>query len=117
MLAKFRFSYMEQGDPVAIEDLGRKMGADGEEVASGDYKAHMELCIQGLLKEARDRFKGWMTISSSPIEHFAVAVLYLRPAATSLGPFVFHTRSGCFYTFNLDVSANASIRASVLFQR
>ena len=68
MLSKFRFSYMEQGDPVCLEDLGRKVGPDGEEIAPGDYKAHMELCIQGLLKEARDRFKGWVTVTNSPID-------------------------------------------------
>jgi hypothetical protein len=66
MLSKFRFSYMEAGEPVCVEELGRKVGPDGEELAAGDYKAHMELCIQGLLKEARDRFKGWVSVSSSP---------------------------------------------------
>ena len=69
MLSKFRFSYMEQGDPVSLEDLGRKRGPDGEDVGSiHDYRAHMELCIQGLLKEARDRFKGWMSVSGLPLE-------------------------------------------------
>ena len=29
-----------------------------------DYSAHLESCVQGLLKEARDRFRGWVNCSS-----------------------------------------------------
>uniref|UniRef100_UPI00358FC46C rho GTPase-activating protein 7-like n=1 Tax=Myxine glutinosa TaxID=7769 RepID=UPI00358FC46C len=29
-----------------------------------DYRAHLESCVQGLLKEARDRFRSWVNCSS-----------------------------------------------------
>ena len=43
---KCRFSYIEQGDPVTLEELGKRR-IDG---CRGDYKSHLEACIQGLLK-------------------------------------------------------------------
>lgn len=46
MISKCRLSYIEQGDPVAINELGKKR-SDG---TYADYTAHIDTCIQGLLK-------------------------------------------------------------------
>ncbi|CAH1777028.1 unnamed protein product [Owenia fusiformis] len=59
-ISKCKFSYIEQGDPVTLEDLGHRYGND-----KGNPNAYLETCIQGLLKEARDKFKGWINVSSS----------------------------------------------------
>ncbi|CAH1267753.1 DLC1 [Branchiostoma lanceolatum] len=53
-----RFTYMEQGDPVALDQLGRKKFDE-----SSDWHNYIENCIQGLLKESRDKFKGWVSVS------------------------------------------------------
>lgn len=45
LLAKCHFSYMDLGEPVTLEELGRKRNDE-----SGDYKSYLESCIQGLLK-------------------------------------------------------------------
>ena len=46
MLSKCRLSYIEQGDPVAIHELGKRR-SDG---SFADYTAYIDTCIQGLLK-------------------------------------------------------------------
>ncbi|XP_035681138.1 rho GTPase-activating protein 7-like isoform X1 [Branchiostoma floridae] len=53
-----RFTYMEQGDPVTLDQLGRKKFDE-----SSDWHNYIENCIQGLLKESRDKFKGWVSVS------------------------------------------------------
>ena len=45
-MSKCRLSYIEQGDPVPIEELGRRRFDDD----SAGHVAYMESCIQGLLK-------------------------------------------------------------------
>ncbi|KAK3599497.1 hypothetical protein CHS0354_006631 [Potamilus streckersoni] len=44
------------GDPVTLEELNRT----GTEEGSG-YHGYIESCIQGLLKESRDKFRGWVS--------------------------------------------------------
>ena len=46
MLSKCRLSYIELGDPVSIEELGKRTQDPG----SAGYKGYIESCIQGLLK-------------------------------------------------------------------
>ncbi|XP_078685026.1 rho GTPase-activating protein 7-like isoform X2 [Branchiostoma floridae x Branchiostoma belcheri] len=53
-----RFTYMEQGDPVTLDQLGRKKFDE-----SSDWHNYIENCIQGLLKESRDKFRGWVSVS------------------------------------------------------
>ena len=50
LLSKCRFSYIEQGDPVPLAELGRKRSSDD---VSADHSGYMEACIQGLLKVTR----------------------------------------------------------------
>ncbi|XP_030836720.1 rho GTPase-activating protein 7 isoform X2 [Strongylocentrotus purpuratus] len=66
LLAKCHFSYMDLGEPVTLEELGRKRNDE-----SGDYKSYLESCIQGLLKESREKFKGW--VSCPPVDKVEVA--------------------------------------------
>ncbi|XP_072171214.1 rho GTPase-activating protein 7-like [Diadema setosum] len=56
LLAKCHFSYMDLGEPVTLGELGRKRTDE-----SGDYKSYLESCIGGLLKESREKFKGWVS--------------------------------------------------------
>ncbi|XP_072039854.1 rho GTPase-activating protein 7-like [Amphiura filiformis] len=55
LMSKCHFSYMDLGEPVTLEELGQKPDTEG-----GDYRKYMESCIQGVLKESRERFKGWV---------------------------------------------------------
>ncbi|XP_032811166.2 rho GTPase-activating protein 7 isoform X1 [Petromyzon marinus] len=93
MVSQCRSSYMEHDtQPMSLAELGAPVTNGGgpppaspshrstsqssvlgpEELRSSstssisrpDYQAHLESCIQGLLKEARDKFKGWVTCSS-----------------------------------------------------
>ena len=58
MMSKCRFSYIEQGDPVSIEEFNKR--SDEEETG---HQTYVENAIQGLLKESRDKFKGWVSVS------------------------------------------------------
>lgn len=51
-----RFSYIEQGEPVSLEKLGKSKSSP-----ESDYQTYIESCIAGLLKEAKDKFKGWVS--------------------------------------------------------
>ncbi|XP_071847958.1 rho GTPase-activating protein 7-like isoform X4 [Apostichopus japonicus] len=66
LLAKYNFSYMDRGDAVPLEELGRKRGSN-----SGDYHSYLETCIQGLLKESREKFKGW--VACTPLDDIEVS--------------------------------------------
>ena len=59
MLSKCRLSYIAQGDPVPISELGIKQS---EEESSSDYTSYMESCIEGILKESVD--KGWVHLGT-----------------------------------------------------
>ncbi|KAL4230817.1 Dynein light chain Tctex-type [Mactra antiquata] len=45
-------------DPVTLEELNKHTD-DGHH----GYMAHIESCIQGLLKESREKFRGWVSVS------------------------------------------------------
>ncbi|XP_078073630.1 rho GTPase-activating protein 7 isoform X2 [Mustelus asterias] len=61
MMSHCRNSYMEQDlQPVSLEELGKT--SQGE---SSDFRAHLQNCIDVLLKEAKDKFKGWVSCSTS----------------------------------------------------
>ncbi|XP_022788234.1 stAR-related lipid transfer protein 13-like isoform X4 [Stylophora pistillata] len=51
-----RFSYIEQGEPVSLEKLGKC-----KSTPESGYQTYIESCIAGLLKEAKDKFKGWVS--------------------------------------------------------
>ncbi|XP_061165174.1 rho GTPase-activating protein 7-like isoform X2 [Saccostrea echinata] len=64
MMSKCRFSYIEQGDPVSLEEFNKRSSQDGQL----EYQAYVDTAIQGLLKESRDKFKGWVSVSSVPTD-------------------------------------------------
>ncbi|XP_033101300.1 rho GTPase-activating protein 7-like isoform X2 [Anneissia japonica] len=65
-ITKCHFSYIDMGEPVTLEELGRKKFDE-----TADYNSYLESCIQGVLKESREKFKGW--IPCTPLEGVDVA--------------------------------------------
>ncbi|ROT70317.1 hypothetical protein C7M84_011417 [Penaeus vannamei] len=59
MLSNCRFTYLEQSQPVCLEDLG-VVGSPGVASVDGDWSTYMNACITSLLKEARDKSRGWV---------------------------------------------------------
>ncbi|KAJ7356191.1 Dynein light chain Tctex-type [Desmophyllum pertusum] len=51
-----RFSYIEKGEPVSLDQLGKSKSSP-----QSGYQTYIESCIAGLLKEAKDKFKGWVS--------------------------------------------------------
>jgi len=47
LIEQCHLTYIEQGDPVSLEELGAKLCGRGE---TKTYSAYIEACIQGLLK-------------------------------------------------------------------
>ncbi|XP_060065888.1 uncharacterized protein LOC132546194 [Ylistrum balloti] len=59
-LNKCRFSYIEQGNPVTMEEYTMRSTED-----TPGYQSDVETCIQGLQKESHDKFRGWVSTSCS----------------------------------------------------
>ncbi|XP_033742751.1 uncharacterized protein LOC117329118 isoform X2 [Pecten maximus] len=59
-LSKCRFSYIEQGNPVTMEEYKMRSTEDVP-----GYQSDVETCIQGLQKESHDKFRGWVSTSCS----------------------------------------------------
>ncbi|KAM4707280.1 rho GTPase-activating protein 7 isoform 2-T2 [Discoglossus pictus] len=60
-MSKCRNSYMEQDlRPVCLEEL-----VNGNTEGLCDYQSYLQESIDNLLKEARDKFKGWVSCSTS----------------------------------------------------
>ncbi|XP_046852869.1 rho GTPase-activating protein 7-like isoform X2 [Xenia sp. Carnegie-2017] len=55
-MMKCKFSYIEQGEPVDVEELGKVDGCTDE-----DYHSYLETCIASILKESRLKFKNWVS--------------------------------------------------------
>ncbi|KAJ8266694.1 hypothetical protein GJAV_G00133570 [Gymnothorax javanicus] len=61
MVAQSRNPYLEAGLPVpSLEELCKQLEEEG-----GSYHTHLEGLLQGLLREARDRSKSWVSCSSA----------------------------------------------------
>ncbi|KAG0720545.1 Rho GTPase-activating protein 7 [Chionoecetes opilio] len=73
MLSNCRFTYLEQSQPVSLDDLG--MGSPGGTINEGDWNSYMTACITSLFKEARDKSRGWVSMNCG--EH-DVEVLYRK---------------------------------------
>jgi len=56
LLAQCHFSSMEQSVPLQLDELGADAGHD--------WKAYMAVCTSALLKEVKERSRGWVTVSS-----------------------------------------------------
>lgn len=60
-MSKCRNSYMEQDlRPVCLDEL-----VNGNSEGLCDYQAFLQEGIDSLLKEAKDKFKGWVSCSTS----------------------------------------------------
>nr|CAD7394720.1 unnamed protein product [Timema cristinae] len=55
MMTQCHFSYMEESVPVALEELGTELHQD--------WRGYLYTCTTALLKEARDRSRGWVNVS------------------------------------------------------
>ncbi|KAJ8298015.1 hypothetical protein KUTeg_024546 [Tegillarca granosa] len=58
LMSKCRFSYIEQGDPVSLDEFYKK-SLDDEQ----GYQTYVDNSIQGLLKESREKSRGWISTS------------------------------------------------------
>ncbi|XP_026332078.1 stAR-related lipid transfer protein 13 isoform X3 [Hyposmocoma kahamanoa] len=57
MLARCKFNYFDESVPVALEELGADF--------SQDWKGFQQACIKALLKEAKEKTRGWMSVSGA----------------------------------------------------
>ncbi|KAK9305278.1 hypothetical protein QLX08_003636 [Tetragonisca angustula] len=56
MLTQCHFNYMEESVPVALEELGSEL--------KQDWRGYLYACTTALLKEAREKSRGWVTVSN-----------------------------------------------------
>ncbi|XP_077261701.1 rhoGTPase activating protein isoform X2 [Temnothorax americanus] len=56
MLTQCHFNYMEESIPVALEELGSEL--------KQDWRGYLYACTTALLKEAREKSRGWVTVSN-----------------------------------------------------
>ncbi|XP_012057773.1 PREDICTED: rho GTPase-activating protein 7-like [Atta cephalotes] len=56
MLTQCHFNYMEESIPVALEELGSEL--------KQDWRGYLYACTTALLKEAREKSRGWVTINN-----------------------------------------------------
>ncbi|XP_043279165.1 rho GTPase-activating protein 7 isoform X2 [Venturia canescens] len=56
MLTQCHFNYMEESVPVALEELGTEM--------KQDWRGYLYACTTALLKEAREKSRGWVTVNN-----------------------------------------------------
>ncbi|XP_003393415.2 uncharacterized protein LOC100652305 isoform X1 [Bombus terrestris] len=54
MLTQCHFNYMEESVPVALEELGSEL--------KQDWRGYLYACTTALLKEAREKSRGWVTV-------------------------------------------------------
>ncbi|XP_015585731.1 uncharacterized protein LOC107263255 isoform X2 [Cephus cinctus] len=57
MLTQCHFNYMEESVPVALEELGSEL--------KQDWRGYLCACTTALLKEAREKSRGWVTVNNS----------------------------------------------------
>ncbi|XP_026669776.1 stAR-related lipid transfer protein 13 isoform X2 [Ceratina calcarata] len=56
MLTQCHFNYMEESIPVVLEELGSEM--------KQDWRGYLHACTTALLKEAREKSRGWVTVNN-----------------------------------------------------
>lgn len=56
MLMQCHFNYMEESVPVALEELGSEL--------KQDWRGYLYACTTALLKEAREKSRGWVTVNN-----------------------------------------------------
>lgn len=61
MVTQSRNSYVDaEVHSPTLEELGKQVDEEG-----GNYQAYLESIMQNLCKEAKEKFKGWVTCSST----------------------------------------------------
>lgn len=77
MVVQSRSSYLEAEIRVpSLEDLGTQLAESG-----ATFHTYLEHLVQGLQKEAREKFKGWVTCSSLDNTDLAFKKVRFAPAA------------------------------------
>ncbi|XP_043483890.1 rho GTPase-activating protein 7 isoform X2 [Leptopilina heterotoma] len=56
MLTQCHFNYMEESIPVGLDELGSEL--------KQDWRGYLNACITALLKEAREKSRGWVTVNN-----------------------------------------------------
>ncbi|XP_050523367.1 rho GTPase-activating protein 7 [Daktulosphaira vitifoliae] len=56
IMSQCHFSYMDESIPINLDDLGAEMGHD--------WKGYLNVCTNALLKEVKDKNRGWITMGS-----------------------------------------------------
>ncbi|KAG7201361.1 hypothetical protein KM043_004126 [Ampulex compressa] len=56
MLSQCHFNYMEESVPVALEELGAEL--------KQDWRGYLYACTTALLKEAREKSRGWVAVNN-----------------------------------------------------
>lgn len=56
MLTQCHFNYMEESIPVALEELGSEL--------KQDWRGYLYACTTALLKEAREKSRGWVSVNN-----------------------------------------------------
>ncbi|XP_033211263.1 rho GTPase-activating protein 7 isoform X2 [Belonocnema kinseyi] len=56
MLTQCRFNYMEESIPVGLEELGSEL--------NNGWRGYLHACTSALLKEAREKSRGWVTVNN-----------------------------------------------------
>lgn len=75
MFCQSRNSYIEaEVRSPTLEDLGKQMDEE-----NGNYQTYIENLIQNLCKDAKDKFKGWVTCSSMENTDLCYKKVILKP--------------------------------------
>ncbi|CAI6349525.1 unnamed protein product [Macrosiphum euphorbiae] len=56
IMSQCHFSYMDESIPISLVELGAEMGHD--------WRGYLNVCTSMLLKEAKDKNRGWMAVGS-----------------------------------------------------
>lgn len=71
-MSRCRNSYTEQDlRPLSLEELGKTNNSE-----PADYRFYIQDCMDDLLKEIKDKFKGWVNCSTSEQAELAYKKVY-----------------------------------------
>ena len=80
-MSRCRNSYTEQElKPLTLEALGRLRNDE-----SADYQHFLQDCVDSLFKEVKEKFKGWVSYSTSEQAELSYKKVSLVPTVSHLG--------------------------------
>ena len=80
-MSRCRNSYTEQElKPLTLEALGRLRNDE-----SADYQHFLQDCVDSLFKEVKEKFKGWVSYSTSEQAELSYKKVSLVPTVSQLG--------------------------------